>query len=141
MDSEKDLQKLFKNGIDFILYKPIDEFLLQCLLYRYLLKVKDMTEIYKYHDIELDRNRRVAYFKKCKIELNHLETVILYLLISTEKEFTPQELCNHILKEESKSISENHLRVTITRLRSKFRKVSDLNIIKSKKDRGYYISI
>ena len=133
--------KIFLNsGIDSVLYKPIKKSLLESIIFKYTLCLKDSEIYYKYHGIKIYPNLKIAYYNECKIFLSDIESSVLSLLIPKENEILFYSL--KMLKESLYiQISDTYLRVTISRLRTKFKKVSGLNIIKSRYKRGYYISI
>lgn len=138
------LKTYLSNGLDSVLYKPLNKSLVEALILKYTLKLKDSEVFYEYHNIKLYPNLKIAYYNECKIFLTDIETSILSTLLPKESNdiFCPLKTLKTSVKNELNfTLSDTYLRVTISRLRSKFQKVSNLNIIKNKYRRGYYISI
>ncbi len=137
--------KLFlSNGIESVLYRPINISLIESILFKYTLKLKDSETFYEYHGIKLYPNLKIAYYNDCKIFLSDIEASILSILIPKENDiiFYPLNTLKSILKEQLYfTMSDTYLRVSISRLRAKFEAVSNLNIVKNRYGRGYYISI
>ncbi len=137
--------KLFlSNGIESVLYRPINTSLIESILFKYTLKLKDSETFYEYHGIKLYPNLKIAYYNDCKIFLSDIEASILSILIPKEDDiiFYSLDHLKNILREQSHfTVSDTYLRVSISRLRAKFEAVSNLNIIKNRYGRGYYISI
>ena len=142
--SFENLKHYLSNGIESVIYKPVNKSLLESLIFKYTLQLKDTEVFNQYHGIKLYPNLKIAYYNDCKIFLSDIETSLLSILMPKENEITffslktLKELLNEKLMF---TISDTYLRVTISRLRSKFERVSGLNIIKNKYGRGYYISI
>lgn len=138
------LKMFLSNGLDSVLYKPLKKSLVEALILKYTLKLKDSEVFYKYHNIKLYPNLKIAYYNECKIFLTDIETSVLSTLLPKESSniFYPlKTLKTSVRNDLNFTLSDTYLRVTISRLRSKFQKVSNLNIIKNKYRRGYYISI
>jgi DNA-binding response OmpR family regulator len=140
------LKIFFNSGIESVLYKPLKPNLLETVLLKHLTTLKDSTSQKRYHEIILYPELKVVYYKDCKIFLSDVETVILNTLLPQNNftKITHHSLNNLKIEVKRKleyEISDTYLRVSISRLRSKFVKYSNLNLIKNKYGRGYYIAI
>lgn len=140
------LKSFFNIGIDSVLYKPLKPNILQTVLLKHLNTLKDSLNQKVYHDIILYPELKILYYKECKIFLSDVETTIMEILLPSGSSdiishHSLENLRIEINRKLNYEVSDTYIRVSLSRLRTKFVKYSGLNLIKNKYARGYYISI
>jgi len=136
-DSRKQREVFMKN-IDEIVKAPynIDEIIWavsKLFTQRNYLTVGDIAKL-NYPEKEIIING-------VRIELTYYETEILYLLIDANRIVSGAEFCRYLSILYGKGISLRYISTIISRLRLKIRKITGLELVKTRRRVGYYCSI
>lgn len=135
MSSEDKVNLLIGGANDYIT-KPFDtNELLARIKVQLRMNTKNENKKLKYKDMILDRSTRLLYINKEKISLTKIEYTILEQLLLKPKEIVTKTRLINLINEnntiETKIYDENTLKVHISNIRKKIKKVTEQPYIES----------
>lgn len=136
------IEKLINYGMHLIIPKPIETILVESILIKNIVSLRDRSfDFRKYHGLILNERYQYAIYNECKIFLSQTECLLLSILMEEGCVMKCFEIMQAIENKTEQKISENSLRVSICRIKRKFKNTLGLNIIGNKHGVGYFITI
>lgn len=140
-DANDKIMAIAQGGDDFV-EKPFDLSILKAKIeamirrtYQYKVSQKQYIRNHTYYDVI----NNCLYFRNEKVELTKSENIIIKVLA----EHKPKVVTRNVLMDElwntDEFISDNTLTVLVSRLRAKLKKITQDEVICTKKGKGYYI--
>ncbi len=128
------LEECFYSGIDDYIQIPVNLYELYARIKK-MLFMTDFCELIEYHGIQLDITHRYIIINNIRIYLSKKETQIMKQLMTNRENVPIDYLCSITF------CNDTACRMSIQRLRKKFKENTGMKIIKSRYGVGYYIAI
>lgn len=136
------IEKLINYGTHLVIPKPVEKIMVESILIKNIVSLRDLSfDFRKYHGLILNERYQYVIYNECKIFLSQTECLLLSILMEEECEMKCFEIIKAIENKTGQKISENSLRVSICRIKKKFKNTLGFNIIGNKHGIGYFITI
>jgi DNA-binding response OmpR family regulator len=140
--SFRNISNYLKYDITCLINKPVNKDLLKAVLMNKLDILSQYKDQYiKNYGIRLYRLQKFLIVKGCKIYLSKSQTNIIYFLLLNPNPCESRYIIKYLNCCRDKNTTNSYLSANISQLRTKFIKHIGMNVIKSRRGFGYYISI
>ncbi len=136
------IENLLNYGTHLIIPKPIERITVESILMKNIVNLRDRHfDFKKYHGLILNEKYQYAIYNECKIFLSQTECLLLSILMEQKCVMKCSDIMKAMENKTGQKISENSLRVSICRIKKKFKNSVGFNIIGNKHGVGYFITI
>jgi DNA-binding response OmpR family regulator len=136
------IENLVNYGAHLVLPKPIKRITVRSILMKNIVSLRDRQfDFRKYHGLILNEKYQYAIYNECKIFLSQTECLLLSILMQEDCIMKCSEIMKAMGNKSGQYVSENSLRVCISRVKRKFKNSVGFSIIGNKHGVGYFITI